>query len=314
MPETSISVSESNAPAKELGFSVKQGVNWSNYLAYRPIYPASFFERVYGYHAQKPGASWSIAHDIGAGCGVVASTLATRFSSVIVSDPNDGYVTLARKLLVGEASLPESKFEFLQEPAEKSSVQSGTVDLATACECIPWAVPDVAIREFCRELKPGGTLLITYYTRPKITASELAEKAWEAVWAVHSEKAQGELFDKAFVIVNTALENLEFPEEEWDTVKRVYINAQGSVDAFRMNNLKGESKVKEGEEKIWVEDDEDWCDMHGFEWFKAYLATWVPFIPEAEMQEVWDELEISLEGKQVKTRTPVVMVFATKKA
>jgi SAM-dependent methyltransferase len=167
--------------AKELGFSFSQGVDWSKYIAYRPIYPESFFKRIYEYHSKKDGAAWSVAHDIGTGCGVVSFTLASRFENVVASDPNDGYITLARKLLVEEASLPESKFKLLQEPAEKSSVQSGTVDLAAVCECIQWTNPDLALKEFAREVKPGGTLLLTYYTRPLIEGSEEARKSYQAV-------------------------------------------------------------------------------------------------------------------------------------
>ncbi|KAI1461295.1 S-adenosyl-L-methionine-dependent methyltransferase [Annulohypoxylon moriforme] len=303
-----------NVSVNELGFSPKQGVNWSNYLAYRPIYQTSFFERIFNYHAQKPEAKWSVGHDVGAGCGIVSSTLATHFDSVIVSDPNDGYVTLAKKLLIEEASFPESKFSFLQESAEESSLESGTVDLITACECMQWTNPKAAISEFGRQLKAGGTLAITYYVRPLIDGSERAQNAWKRVWVTHSEKARGEVYDRAFRTVNTALENLEFPEEEWETVMRVYINAQGDVDAFIMNDLIAERKVKEREEKIWIEDDEEWIDWKNIKWFKAYLATWVPSIPEAEMQEVWNELELALEGKRVRTRTPVVMIFATRKA
>ncbi|KAI1776947.1 S-adenosyl-L-methionine-dependent methyltransferase [Hypoxylon cercidicola] len=314
MATASMAEPTSDTPTKELGFSISQGVNWSNYIAYRPIYPTSFFERIYSYHAQKPGAAWSVAHDVGAGCGIVSSTLATRFDRVVVSDPNDGYAALARKLLVEEASLPESKFRFLQETAEKSSVESGTVDLVTACECIHWTTPDVAIEEFGRQLRPGGTLVITYYTRPLIEAGERAVKAWLALWAALSQRSRGALYDKAYCVGNSGLESLEFPEGEWETVKRVYINAHGSLEAFEVNDLVGGSKVKEGEERVWVEDDEDWCHMHGIEWFKAYFVTWMPSTPVAELQGFWDELEVALEGKQVKTRTPLVMVFATKRA
>ncbi|KAI1405227.1 S-adenosyl-L-methionine-dependent methyltransferase [Hypoxylon fuscum] len=305
---------ETNMPVKELGFSISQGANWSNYLAYRPIYPASFFNRIYEYHTQKPGAEWVMAHDIGAGCGIVSSTLATRFDKVIVSDPNDGYTTLARKLLVEEASLPETKFRFLQEPAEKSSIDTGMVDMVTACECIHWTDPDTSIKEFGRELKAGGTLVITHYTRPFIEGSEAAKRAWKAIWDAFSDRSRGKLYDRGFMIINNGLDCLGFPEKEWESVKRVYINAHGNIDAFVVNDRIGEDKVKPGEEKVWVEDDEDWCHMHGIEWFKAYLATWMPSIPESELQEYWDGLELALEGKQVKTRTPVVMVFATKKA
>ncbi|KAI6091425.1 S-adenosyl-L-methionine-dependent methyltransferase [Hypoxylon rubiginosum] len=305
---------QADVPTKELGFSISQGVNWSNYIAYRPIYPTSFFERIYNYHVKKPGTGWSVAHDIGAGCGVVSSTLATRFDNVIVSDPNDGYAALARKLLVEEASLPESKFRFLQETAEKSSIESGTVDLITACECIHWTTPDIAIKEFGRELKLGGTLAITYYTRPLIEASERAVKAWLALWVAFSEISKGGLYDKAYYIGNNGLDALGFPEEEWENVKRVYINAHGTLEAYAVNDRVGGSMVKDGEERIWVEDDEDWCHMHGIDWFKAYLATWMPSTPVSALQDEWDELEVALEGKEVKTRTPLAMVFATKKA
>ncbi|KAI0152450.1 S-adenosyl-L-methionine-dependent methyltransferase [Hypoxylon sp. NC0597] len=309
-----VSKTETSSMAKELGFSPKQGVNWSNYLVYRPIYPTSFFERIYHYHAQKPGASWSIAHDVGAGCGIVSRTLAARFGSVIVSDPNDGYVTLARKLLVEEALLPESKFKFLQEPAEKSSVESGTVDLITACECLHWTTPDAAIKEFNRELKAGGTLAVTYYSRPLIEGSERAQEAWKAFWAEHWKKAQGKAIEDACRIANTGFENVEFPEQDWEIVKRIYINTRGNINAFAVNDLTSESKIKESEEQVWVEGDEDWSDVKGIQWFKGYVSTWAPSVPESDIQGAWDDLELALEGKQVKIRTPVAMIFATKKA
>ena len=131
-----VSNTETTIPVRERGFSVNEGANWSNYLAYRTHHPASFFHRTDDHHSQKPRAAWSVAHDIGAGCGIVSSSLAPRFDSIIVSYPNDGYVTLARKILVKELSIPDSKFRFLQEGAEKSSVKPATVDLVAVCECM----------------------------------------------------------------------------------------------------------------------------------------------------------------------------------
>jgi SAM-dependent methyltransferase len=305
---------DSHAPAKEHGFSISDGVDWSDYLVYRPIYPVSFYQRIYEYHSQKKGARWSVAHDIGAGCGIVTSALASRFDSVVVSDPNDGNIPLARRLLVEEGSLPESNLRFLQEPAEKSSVQSGTVDLIAACECIHWTNSNLAIKEFARELVPGGTLVITFYSRPLIEGNERAQRAWKAVWDAHSAMGQRDVDINAHKLVNTALDPVEFPETGWSNVKRVYINAQLRYEAFRLNDRVGESKVKPGEEQIWVEEvDEDWCHMHGFEWFQGYRSTWPPDIPVSEIQEIWDELEDALGGERVKTKTPIVMLLATKK-
>ncbi len=105
-----------------------------------------------------------------------------------------------------------------------------------------------------------------------------------------------------------------FPEGEWNATKRIYINAHGSIETFLINDRVHESRIKATEENIWVENDADWMDEHGIDWFKGYLATWVPLIPELEIGNLWDELELALEGKRVKTETPVAMVLATKSA
>ena len=46
--------------------------------------------------------------------------------------------------------MPDSRFRFLQEGAERSSVEPATVDLVAVCECIHWANTDAAIKEFGR--------------------------------------------------------------------------------------------------------------------------------------------------------------------
>jgi SAM-dependent methyltransferase len=307
-------IMETTAPARELGFSIKQGVNWSEYLDYRPVYPPSFFDRIYSYHAGKPHASWSVAHDIGAGCGIVSASLAARFPNVIVSDPNPGYVSLARQLLVERSPLTASaQFRFLQEGGEKSSVESGTVDVLTACECIQWTDLAVAIREIRRGLKVGGTAAFTHYTVPRIIGNPRAQHAWKSIWNEYSKRANGPLLDHAVQIINTALDCLEFPRDEWESVRRVHINAQGDPDNYRIDERRRESRVQGWEEVVWEEGDEDWAEIQGIQWFKGYLATWVPVIPESEIQGLWEELEVALEGGKVRIETPLTMVFATKR-
>ena len=61
---------------EEHGSPLYGGADWSKYMAYRPVYPKSFFKRIYDYHGAKPQASWSRAHDAGAGAGIVSATLA----------------------------------------------------------------------------------------------------------------------------------------------------------------------------------------------------------------------------------------------
>lgn len=253
-----------------------------------------------------------MAQDVGAGCGIVSSSLAPRFNRVVVSDPNEGYTALARKVL--ERSHPESKFKFLQESAEKSSVESGTVDLIMACECIHWTRPEIAVKEFARELKVDGTLVITHYNYPRIEGNERAQRAWEAVCGFYAGEVNDPMLDHALRILNSGTEAIGFPVEEWGSVRRVYINARGSIEAFRINDRVGESQVRDGEEVVWEEDVEDWMDEQDCDWFRGYTATWTtPDVPESEINPLWEEMERAFEGKKVKTATPLAMVFATKK-
>jgi len=306
-------------PDHKPGFSTSEGANWSEYLAFRPVYPASFFNRIYEYHFQKAPQPTTSGHsttaqDIGAGCGIVSSGLASRFDNIIVSDPNDGYTALARRLLVEQSGLAASKFTFLQEGAEKSSVASGTVDLITACEMMHWTDTAVAVREFGRVLKAGGSLVLTYYTVPRIVGNEAAQAIWRRIWREYASRAQGELYDHAFGIVNSAFQCIALPEDSWEGVKRVYINTGGSTVPFQIDDRLEESRVGEGEDAVWVEGDRDWYDVQGMDWLKGYLATWVPRIPESDIQELWDGLAAALGGEPANLETPLVMIFATKKA
>jgi ubiquinone/menaquinone biosynthesis C-methylase UbiE len=307
-------LTETKSGDVEFGFSVSEGADWSEYLAFRPLYPQSFFNHIFKYHSQKSQAAYNTAHDVGAGCGIVSSTLASQFQNVIVSDPNDGYTTLARKLLVKDSGISETRITFLQEGAEKSSVASRTVDLIAACEMMQWTDTAVAVREFGRELTVGGTLALTYYTRPRIVGHDGAQKIWKAIWDEYSKRAQGELYDRAFEIVNSGYQCIGFPDAEWEKIKRVYINCGGSTEHFKIDGRLGRNAVRADEETVWVEGDDGWADVQGVDWLKGYLATWVPKIPESEIQHLWDELESTLNGEKTRIESPVVVVLATKKA
>ncbi|KAL4995727.1 hypothetical protein BDV10DRAFT_187767 [Aspergillus recurvatus] len=224
---------------------------------------------------------------------------------VVVSDPNDGYVTLARSLLENDTASTKAAFRFLQEGAEKSSVQSGTIDVAIAAEYIQWTDTAVAIREIGRELKVGGTLVITHYTVPRIVGNDKAQKVWKAIWDEYAKRATGPLLDHAVSIVNTALDCLDFPEHEWE---------RGRLESYQLDSRGKESRVKDSEEVAWVEGDDDWADEQDLTWFKGYLATWVPVVPEQEIQHLFSDLETALEEKKVRTETPLTIVFATKRA
>jgi trans-aconitate 3-methyltransferase len=145
------------------GFSAP-GFSWTEYIKYRSLYPPSFFERIYDYHTAHSN-TWETAHDVGAGAGIASQNLATRFETVILSDPNDDYVDIAVTRLTTEFGFPQSKFKLLQEGAEKSSLGDGEVDLVICCEAIHWTDILRSMGEFARQLKKGGTFAISVYGR-----------------------------------------------------------------------------------------------------------------------------------------------------
>ncbi|KAL5120859.1 hypothetical protein ACEQ8H_001340 [Pleosporales sp. CAS-2024a] len=307
------STTQTQTTNTEFGFSVQEGADWSEYLSFRPLYPQSFFGHIFNYHSQKPGVGFETAHDVGAGCGIVSSSLASCFENIIVSDPNEGYTTLARKLLVQDTGISSTRLRFLQEGAEKSSVASDSIDLIAACEMMQWTDTAVAVQEFGRQLKTGGTLALTYYTRPRIVGSEPAQKIWKAIWDEYSKRARGELYDRAFGIINTAYRCIGFPDAEWTDVKRIYISCGGNTEHFKIDERTEQIAANVGDETVWIDNDEDWSDEQDVEWLKGYLATWVPKIPESEIQNLWNDLGTTLKGQRVRIETPVVIVLASRK-
>ncbi|KAJ2991874.1 hypothetical protein NUW58_g2361 [Xylaria curta] len=83
---------------------------------------------------------------------------------------------------------------------------------------------------------------------------------------------------------------------------------------FGIGAYVGEDNVGANKERVWVHHDLDWSDEQGVDWLKKYIATWLPVLPESEVQEHWDELERITNGVKVPLETPLVMVFATKRA
>ena len=129
-------------------------------------------------------------------------------------------------------------------------------------------------------------------------------------------RTQGEAFERAFWIVQSGNETVAFPKSAWCDVKRIYINAEGRRESFLIaegDHRVGVERVGREEQRIWIQGAEEWCEWRGIAFFKGYLSTWLPPIPEEELGDLWMELEDALGGGEVKIRTPVVLILATKR-
>lgn len=125
----------------------------------RPTYPPGFIDVVLKYH----GGPTDRAIDIGCGTGQMTFPLAKRFHHTIGVDPSEPMIRKCK------AKSPLDNLEFHQGFAEKLDfVGTGTVDLATAAECVHWFDHDKYFKEMARILKPNGTLAYWCYADPVI--------------------------------------------------------------------------------------------------------------------------------------------------
>lgn len=97
---------------------------WQKYVKGRPQVPDSFFERVFGYHAEH-GGDFGTVHDAGAGPGNHSSRLAKRFKKVIVSDYAE------RNIETAKAHLSGLQYEFRVTKLEDTiqSLPAASVDM-----------------------------------------------------------------------------------------------------------------------------------------------------------------------------------------
>jgi ubiquinone/menaquinone biosynthesis C-methylase UbiE len=103
-------------------------------------------------------ASWpegAVALDVGCGPGPYLATLQQRAARVVAADLSTGMLTEARDRVSG------SGCRFVAADAQQLPLVSECVDVIVAGHML-YHVPDIAlaVREFRRVLKPGGTLLV----------------------------------------------------------------------------------------------------------------------------------------------------------
>jgi len=290
---------------KPLGFEV-DGFDWNQYITHRPIYPPSFYDRIYTYHASLDGNVFDVALDAGAGPGIVAEKL-----------------NVAKSRL---SSLPSSRFEFLPEKAEESSVTSASVDLVIISMSIQWTDVPAAISEFARVLKSGGTLYIVNYAFCTILDNPKADAICREIVMDFIDRFQKNpehirrMGNRALKTMSCGFDNVGFDAHVWKGVKRVFVNCEGDNTKLqppaRFEVDRGANEVGENEERVFVEGDTAWvtqgCDM---EWFKQAFTTYEIEGKVEDSREKWMELEESLGGKDKKAKViwPSVHIFATKR-
>jgi len=327
------------SPPPTFGFS-SPTFSWSSYSQYRPTYPSSLYNLIFDYHCNHGNASFSSAHDIGSGAGIVASVLAQHFQTLHVSDPSSHNLDNAKQNLRSyienetnaDAKTPKCRITFSQTPAEQAGVlPDKSVDMATIFIALHWTNAEKAIAAAAASLKKGGTLVLLHYSpRLYIPNNSRAMTAWNGIMDAHSRnihETPGDLGGgrRAHPQTDSGLDYVELLPDMFEKgVKRLYINTEGrgempfakSVTALREGWFPVlESRVGEQDVVEKWQDEEDWGRMVDGEWFRGYFETIQPTPDVTKLEEQFRELRETVDAEGGKTRVlwSVAIVLATRK-
>lgn len=125
------------------------------YAQYRPGYPAELFEYILGFVKQK-----ELAWDCGTGNGQSAAELSGHFKKIFATD-------ISRKQL--DHAVKKENIIYALEPAEKTSLTDGSVDLITVAQAIHWFRFEEFYEEVRRVAKPGAALAVWTYSLLRIS-------------------------------------------------------------------------------------------------------------------------------------------------
>ncbi|KAL2825234.1 hypothetical protein BJY01DRAFT_256314 [Aspergillus pseudoustus] len=327
-------------PKKGALESQGQNWDWTTYAKYRPAYPDSLFEALYAYHAAGAGAAntFGIAHDVGAGPGIVSARLAQRFDHVNVSDPHSEFLKIARTRLSAPQPAPASE-PYPPEGGGGNTEDATYIDLVIVAEALHWTdIPD-AVAEFARRLKSGGTPCIVQYGPVWIMDDDdnnimHAQQIWESMFRdviVRDIFFNGcgdptgkEIYVRAARQCATGFDNVAFPPSAWrDDVVRVFTNT--GDDRTRVGLVAPDAGVGQEEDalgsggadrRVFVEDDpERIVDGVDLAWLQGIFASFVPGRRAEEDLDRWKEMERALElaGGTVRVAWPSVRIFASRR-
>jgi SAM-dependent methyltransferase len=139
----------------------------SNYVRYRPGYPAEVLELL------RTACGLSPAHvvaDIASGTGAFTRLLLENGNCVLAVEPNAAMREAGDQLLGGFANLRSTAGS-----AEETGLPSTSVDFVTAAQAAHWFDRERARAEFVRILKPGGWCVLIWNERRTDATSFLRE-------------------------------------------------------------------------------------------------------------------------------------------
>jgi len=308
--------------------NIYANTSWESYNVYRPAYPQSLWDLIIS-HVQSNTGTFEAAHDIGAGAGQAASVLAQHFSTVYVSDPAEHNISTARQHLSSSTREHSCDIRFdvrsgEADPTAEDWIKPRSLDLITICAAMHWMDADTVVKNAAKSLKPRGTMALVYYAlKPIIADNAEAEDVWRQLMATVTERRMkaSPSIKRARHHNSIGLDFVGFPEEDWNSTRRVYINTSPEPDdvwkAWTWMDIESvPNRRREDDTTETVEDEASWSKVADQDWFEGYLETTMPLKGESGYQgdeeKMMDQLKAVIGDGQVMVVWPVEVLLATR--
>jgi len=182
------------------------------YHDYRPNYPDSLFEYLFGLCKQH-----DLAWDCACGSGQASSALAKGFRQVLASDASASQIAQAK----GTGNVRFACF-----PAENSTFLNNSVDVITVAQALHWFDSSAFFKECKRVLKENAPLVVWSYG-----LSEINESIDALVFELYQD-VLGAYWPPERRMVENAYADIHFPFQQVQRLDHFQMQQQWSREQF----------------------------------------------------------------------------------
>ena len=214
--------------------------NTKDYAEFRPTYPTALFEYLSDISPEK-----KIAWDCATGNGQSAQELSKYFSQVLATDASASQIEQATK---------QQNIIYSVVVAEKTSIETGSVDLVTVAQALHWFDQEKFFLEAKRVLKPKGVLAVWSYNllniRPDIdeVINHFYTETLKSYW-----QPERRMVEQGYGEIQFPFEQIETPgfvmKQDWSCSQLLgYLRTWSAVKKYKQE--KGTDPVAELSEEI----------------------------------------------------------------